>query len=119
MMKIKMALFIILSCYVMKCFSSDGKADSLLQAPKKEIQHAHIYDQNKELRIENLKRQLLHIPEANVESTLKIYNNIFEEYRSFKFDSAYVYVNKMIGLADRYHNQDKVIEGKILAGSIL
>src|SRR4051812_22414984 len=73
-------------CLIFTSVFSQGKSDSLLNVLKKEISKAPIYDQQKELRILNLKRKL---NKGNSQSFLfqhNLYENIIEEYKAYKYD---------------------------------
>lgn len=100
-------------------YSQIGKSDSLLTVLKSELARGQIYDQNKQKQINGLRLQLLHTDSTNFDAQFDLYSKIFEEYRSFKFDSAFVYVRQMIGIAGRFNKNDHLIRSKMLLGSIL
>ena len=105
-------------CLISTSVFSQGKSDSLLNVLKQEISKAPVYDQQKELRILNLKRKL---NKGNSQYFLfqhNLYKNIIEEYKAYKYDSAFVYANKMIALASRFNKKHELIEDEILLGNI-
>ncbi|ANH80845.1 hypothetical protein A8C56_07495 [Niabella ginsenosidivorans] len=117
MNKIVFALFFLLgSC---NGFAQNIRSDSLLRVLKSELTREDHYDQAKEKRIAMLRGALLHTDSTQFNTQFNLSSEIFEEYRSFKFDSAFVYVKKMIDLSERFQKKDSLIHSKILLGSIL
>jgi len=100
-------------------YSQHKKSDSLLTVLKSEIARENIYNQAKEKRIKGLRFQLLHTDSTNFNTQFDLYSKIFEEYRSFKFDSAFVYVKGMIDLSEHFQKKDHLIQSKMMLGSIL
>lgn len=100
-------------------YSQNKKTDSLLTALKSELARENFYDQKKEKRINGLQFQLLHTDSTNFNARFNLYSKIFEEYRSFKFDSAFIYVKKMIDISWRFQKMDPLIRSKMMLGNIL
>jgi tetratricopeptide (TPR) repeat protein len=100
-------------------YSQNTKSDSLLTLLKLELTRENRYDQDKEKRITRLRSALLHTDSANFNAQFDLYSTIFSAYRSYKFDSAFVYVRKMIDLCEQFQEKDNGIRSKILLGSIL
>ncbi|NIG54869.1 DUF6377 domain-containing protein [Chitinophaga sp. Cy-1792] len=94
-------------------------SDSAFQLLKSELSKEHIYDKAKEKRIARLQQTLQHTGSSEAETRFHLYSDIFGEYSYFKFDSAYVYVNKMIATATQSGNRDELIKSKILLGKTL
>lgn len=113
-------LFVLLSLLI--CFngySQNRKSDSLLTVLKSELARGHFYDQAKEKRIKLLQFQLLHTDSTDFNAQFELYSKIFEEYHSFKFDSAFVYVRKMIDISGKFQKKEHLIRSKMLLGTIL
>jgi len=117
MNKISFVILFLLS-YI-NVYSQNKKSDSLLTILKSELNREHYYNQQKEKRISLLRFQLHHTDSTNFSTRYGLYSKIFEEYRSFKFDSAFVYVKGMIDLSEQFREKDSLIRSKILLGSIL
>ena len=100
-------------------YSQNTKSDSLLTVLKLELTREIVYDQAKERRINQLRSAWRHTDSANFNAQFDLYLKIFEEYRSFKFDSAFVYVKKMIDLSEQFQKKDNLIRSKIMLGSTL
>ncbi len=100
-------------------YSQNGKSDSLLTVLKSELARTHSYDQDKQKRINLLRFELLHTDNSNFDAQFNLYSKIFEEYRSFKFDSAFVYIKRMIDISAKFNKNDNLIRSKMMLGSIL
>ncbi len=72
---------------------SSGKTDSLLAVLKTELSKRKIYDDQKEYRIKKLKSSLSRTSANALEDQYKIYKELYEEYKVYQFDSAYVYTS--------------------------
>jgi hypothetical protein len=95
------------------------KTDSLLTELKRELTRKKIYDDQKEAHIKQLKKSLSAIPAANYNSRYQLYGKIYEEYKVYQFDSAYVYINKMQDVSNLLHDAPKQNDCKIKLGFIL
>ena len=116
----KKILFVLL--FLPACFKGYAQAissDSLVAVLKTELSRESIYDLEKEKRINLLRYQLLQTPASDLKAQFDLQSSIFEEYRSFKFDSAFVWASRMIALAERSGDKDRLIQGKITLGSTL
>ncbi|SFD86936.1 hypothetical protein SAMN05518672_103605 [Chitinophaga sp. CF118] len=100
-------------------YSQNPKSDSLLTILKSELARENLYDQNKEKRINLLRFQLLHTDSTNFNAQFDLYSKIFEEYESFKFDSAFVYIKRMIDISEKFKKKDILIRSKMMLGSTL
>ncbi|HEX6428916.1 MAG TPA: DUF6377 domain-containing protein [Niastella sp.] len=117
MNKILFVLLLLPGCFT--GYSQNTKSDSLLTLLKLELTRENGYDQDKEKRITRLRSALLHTDSANFNAQFDLYSTIFEEYRSFKFDSAFVYVRKMIDLCEQFQQKDNLTRSTIMLGSTL
>jgi hypothetical protein len=118
-MKIKILLLKTLLLTGFYGYSLNPKTDSLLTVLKAEIGKENIYNLDKERRIKLLRHQLLNTSTTDFDAQYGFCSKIFEEYRSFKFDSAFTYANRMINLSERFGKRNNLIESKILLGSTL
>src|SRR5438309_10131330 len=84
-------------------FSSD-KTDSLLTVLKTELARKHIYDDQKELRIKSLKKQLQASTKNDFNTQYNICGKLYEEYEVYQYDSAYVYSQKLLNISFLTHD---------------
>lgn len=109
-------LFLVIFRYT--AFAS-SKTDSLLTEVKRELIKKKTYDNQKEARIKKLKASLSSVPLINYNSRYWLCSNIYEEYKVYQFDSAYVYINKMRNISDILHDGAKQNDCKIKLAFIL
>lgn len=108
--------FLLTSIY---CYSQNFSSDKILKVLKTELEKEDRYDFNKEKRIKQLQQKLLLTDSKDFNSQYNLHFRIFDEYRSFKFDSAFMYVRKMIALSQKFNQLDNLTDSKILLGSTL
>ncbi|OQP57276.1 hypothetical protein A3860_12030 [Niastella vici] len=111
-------LTICLLSYTLGVLASDT-TDSLLARLKTEIEQKAMYDHQKEQRISMMRDSLQQLPAGNSAQQFQLCSRLYEEYKSYKYDSAYVYVSRMSPLADRMHDAVKVNYTKMKLGFIL
>jgi len=95
------------------------KTDSLLAQLKVELSKKNSYDNQKELRIKSLKQKLAATPKSNLNAQYLICERLYEEYKSYQSDSAYVYTQKLIRIAHDTHDVVKQNESNIKLGFLL
>ncbi|HVW94538.1 MAG TPA: DUF6377 domain-containing protein [Mucilaginibacter sp.] len=83
---------------------STVKTDSLLAQLKVELSKKKMYDGQKERRIRSLKEKLATIPRSNLNAQYSICGKLYEEYKVFQFDSAYVYTQKLMAISHSAKN---------------
>ena len=98
---------------------ASSKTDSLLMVLKKELVKKKVYDDQKEARIEKLRNLLLNTPQTNYVKLYELCSNLYEEYKVYQFDSAYVYTNKLLDLSHQLKDQSKEYDSKMKLGFIL
>ncbi len=108
-------------CFLILSFAafSNSKTDSLFNNLKLEFDKKNVYDHRKEVNINNLKSRLHRIPTNNLKTQFEICNKLYDEYKSYQYDSAYVYANKLQGLSSAMHDKAKEDFSKIKIGFIL
>jgi len=109
-------LFLVI--FVCPAFSV-GKTDSLLTVLKVELSKRKIYDDQKERRIKNLKEKLAAIAQNDFNTQYDICGKLYEEYKVYQFDSAYVYTQKLIAISKHTSNAVHLNESKIKMGFLL
>ena len=100
-------------------YAQNIRADSLLNVLKAELGKEKHYDNIKEAKIAQLRNQLRRTSNANFDARYKILLDLFEEYRSFRFDSALIYANQMIAYSKKYDKQNERNSIEIQLGGIL
>jgi hypothetical protein len=111
----KLSFFILFGVMNVVGHAQNFRTDSLLKVLKSELGKESFYDLEKEKGINLLRFQLLNT--SGYHEQFLLYSKIFEEYSAFKFDSAFVYVRKMIDLATQFQQRDDLIHSKILLGN--
>lgn len=96
-----------------------SQRDSLIKALNEAITNAKFYDAEKLKRIDNLKAGFKLSPNINPELQYNLAVLLYEEYKSFKFDSAFVYAQKMQQLATGLNDSSKINIAKIKISFIL
>jgi hypothetical protein len=109
-------LFLLLFGY--SAFSSE-KTDSLLTVLKTELGRKKIYDDQKEARLKTLKIQLARVPKKNYGAQYAICYKLYDEYKVFQFDSAYVYTQKLLNISQITNDVTKQHESRIKLAFIL
>lgn len=89
----------------MPCFAfSSNIQDIELQDFKTELNKRSFYDKQKEAAIDNYKSELQNVADSDLHARFRLFNNLYDEYKSYKYDSAYVYAKKMYALGERLQN---------------
>src|SRR5580693_3740348 len=86
---------------------SSKKTDSLIAVLKVELSRKNVYDDQKELKIKKLKSVLSHISANALEAQFDLYNKLYEEYKVYQFDSAYVYTSKLELISQKLNDKPK------------
>ncbi len=73
------------------------------------------FDQIKVNRINKLK-STTQTNNSNPENLYSLYDSLYHEYRSYIYDSAYVYVNKLYKVAHTLNDQDKITASLVKKG---
>lgn len=111
-------LFLILLLIPYAAFSS-SKTDSLFDQLKNEFNQKGVYDSQKESRIRELKYSLERTSKANYQNQFAICLKLYDEYKSYQYDSAYIYASRMLDLSRQLKDKAKEDYSKIKIGFIL
>jgi hypothetical protein len=110
-------LFTLLLAYPAVCDAAG--TDSLLAVLKAEISRKNIYDGQKQNRI----KQLKHLQQTTSNSdNIRQYDiclKLYDEYKSYQYDSAYVYVNKLKNISLALKDVQRIYYCQIKLGFIL
>ena len=93
--------------------------DSLLNVLKKEIGRKSIYDNAKQKRIQALKLQQANLSQYDYNNKYELSLKLYDEYKSYQYDSAYVYVNKLKDLSVSMNDMSRAYYSQIKLGFIL
>jgi len=98
---------------------SSTKVDSILVVLKIELSRKNIYDDKKDLRIKALKVKLGITSKTNFNAQYDLCSKLYEEYKVYRFDSAYVYTQKLLGISKSIKNVSKENETRMKVGFLL
>ncbi|MDB5111187.1 MAG: hypothetical protein JWR67_2301, partial [Mucilaginibacter sp.] len=98
---------------------SDTKTDSLFDQLNRELNNKKNYDHQKEAAIQKLKESLKTTAPNNLQVQFNICTKLYDEYKSYQYDSAYVYAIKMQDLSHLLKDKSKYDYSKIKIGFIL
>jgi hypothetical protein len=98
---------------------SSAKTDSILAQLKIELSRKKIYDTQKELRIKKLKAALGATPKTNYNVQYNICGKLYEEYKVYQYDSAYVYTQKLLSISKITKDVSKEYDSKIKVSFLL
>jgi hypothetical protein len=101
---------------IVKTSTGQSHTDSLLQQLKSIIENRDVYVQEKLSRIVHLKEAAA---KENKGDRYELYLKIYEEYKSFIYDSAFHYAVKIQRISYALHDPVKVASSKIKLGFIL
>ncbi|MFZ6008720.1 MAG: DUF6377 domain-containing protein [Bacteroidota bacterium] len=113
----RLAWVLILLLGSVKGVSQDN--DSLITLLKQEIEQRDIYVQQKLERIESLKLTLSRIEELTLPQQFELYNNLYHQYKTFIYDSAFHYGQKLIQTAYKLGDKSKIDYARVKIGFIL
>jgi len=96
-----------------------SKTDSLFDQLNRELNNKSIYDHQKEADIQKLKRSLKTVPANNLQAQFSICTRLYDEYKAYQYDSAYVYATKMQDISHQLKDKSKGDYSKVKIGFIL
>ncbi len=115
-----MRKYLLLLLLFIPCIAfSASKTDSLFDELNRELANKKTYDQNKEQAIQKLKRSLRATSPNNLQAQFSISAKLYDQYKSFQYDSAYVYVTKMQDISRQLNDKSKYDYSRIKTGFIL
>ncbi|WP_117381111.1 DUF6377 domain-containing protein [Mucilaginibacter terrenus] len=111
-------LLFIFSLLPFVLFADNGNGE-LFDELKTEFSKKHAYDKKKEEQIQVIKTTLRQLPASDLNGQFEVCNKLYDEYKSYQYDSAYVYANKLLSLSQSLHDKSKEDFSKIKMGFIL
>lgn len=109
--------FLFISFFLLCALSTSAQTDSLLQELSKVIENKEAFIQEKQQKIEQLQDRL--DDDISLEEKFKIYNQLHDEYRAFKYDSAFSNAVKLHEVARQLNDPTKVTYAKLRLGHTL
>lgn len=113
------ALLLLLLLVVPAAAFSSSKTDSLFERLKNEFDRKSVYDGRKEQNIRELKQSLARTPGTDLQRQFAICLKLYNEYRSYQYDPAYVYASKMQQISRQLNDKGKEDNSKIKIAFIL
>jgi hypothetical protein len=114
----KYLFFLLFSLVTFSANATTG-TNTLLEELKNEIAKKNTYDGSKEIRIQKLKAYQSKLSKTNYDAQFDTWDKLYTEYKSYQFDSAYVYVDKMILLSKVTGNKKKEYYSNVRMAFIL
>jgi tetratricopeptide (TPR) repeat protein len=112
-------IVLVLSIFTCLSVSSKSKTDSLLYVLNATIKDSSKYDADKIRAIERLKKESGTIKNNDWMLQFKINEQLYQEYRVFNYDSAFVYTKKMQVIGEKLNNLSLIASANINFGFIL
>lgn len=105
-----------LLCLIIPQVSGQSGTGDLLQELDRAIAQRGEFDKAKRTRIDELKRAL---PGGSLREEFNLTTRIFDEYKSFVYDSAFRYAMRLQALATRTNDPARIYQSKINLGFVL
>lgn len=86
---------------------------------KLEVSRKKLYDGQKEKVIQSIRQQLKNTALTNSEKQFNFCAQLYEQYKSYQYDSAYVYADKMLVLSQLLKDKARIADTKVKTGFIL
>ncbi|AFD07959.1 DUF6377 domain-containing protein [Solitalea canadensis] len=98
---------------------ANGVPDSTLIKLDAAIDNHQFYEDQKIKQLKVLKERAQRSEKLSLEQQYKLYSALYDEYRSYSYDSSFVYINKLRAIADKLNDPVKQEAVKIKLGFIL
>jgi hypothetical protein len=98
---------------------SSPKTDSMLTVLKAELLKKKVYDNKKEARIRKLRLSFSNNLNKDIHNRYNIYSKLYEEYKVYQFDSAYVYTAKLENISHEPNDKPKFYDSKVKLAFVL
>lgn len=112
---LKKILIIVLFAFSLVCQNKISAQKVNIDSLDYYISHQSLYNHQKEHRINQLKKTII-LNSADNNKLYSVYVALYEEYRSYIYDSAYVYTEKLIHISSSLKDSDKIVLSKIKLG---
>lgn len=88
--------------------------DSILSALDRKIEESKLFSEQKEIKLNKLRQQLQTL--SNNSDRFEVTSMLYREFKSYKYDSAYAYAERMLKYAQLVNNSNLICESKIALG---
>ena len=105
-------IILVILCLQFASLLHAERLDSMFVELDKYIVQSSYYMNQKENKIHKIKKELQNTSKVSFEQ-LHHYAALFEEYKSYKYDSAYVYAIKTLDIANKLKDPGKIVEAKV------
>jgi len=112
-MKFKFLLSLIISFICCSDVYSRLEKDSLLNELIKAINDSKLYDAGKLESIQRIEKSFKNSINYSLSQQYDFYQKLYEEYKIFRFDTAYVYAGKMEEIASALKDTSKITQSRI------
>jgi tetratricopeptide (TPR) repeat protein len=112
-MKLKLPLFLLASLFYCSVVYSHPENDSLLNELNKTINNTKLYDGKKREDIAVIKNSFNDSQNSSLPLKYEFYQKLYEEYKYFRFDTAYIYALKMQQTAFALGDPSRITESNI------
>ncbi|HVD97014.1 MAG TPA: DUF6377 domain-containing protein [Cytophagaceae bacterium] len=110
----RFSLLLLLGCLYSFTSYPLSKTSDLLDELDKEIAQRQYYESQKIARLDSLKSILaVYVKKNELLSQYELREQIFEEYKPYVYDSAFVYANELLKTAYRIGDKQKIQQAKI------
>lgn len=109
----KLVLLILLLAKTLAGFAND------FEQLDQELSKKSSYDKQKETDIRKLKKQFDGVSSSNPQNQFKLCTQLYDQYKSYQYDSAYVYAEKLQVLSRLLKDPAKEADSKVKLGFIL
>ena len=115
----KKTLVIVIYSFLMFPMLVLAQREHVLNELKAELNKRAVYDGQKELRIKQLAALILKTPASEPETQYALYNRLYEEFKVYNFDSAFICTKKMLQIGEATHDRNKQHESRLKQAFIL
>ncbi|MGI4729237.1 MAG: DUF6377 domain-containing protein [Janthinobacterium lividum] len=100
-------------------FSCSAQTETELNQLNAELAKKNSYDQQKEQLIQNLRKNLHHTASSDYKNVFAYCSLLYNQYKSYQYDSAFVYADKLNQLSKLLSNRSEIADSKVKLGFIL
>ena len=97
-------------------YSQSGGTDRLLNVLNKAIEASPKYDEEKQRNIELLKKSFIERKNDDLPALFNIYLQLYEEYKVYKYDSAFSYARQLQATAIQLGDPNRIVYARLKLG---
>ncbi|WP_460925276.1 DUF6377 domain-containing protein [Pontibacter brevis] len=112
------SVLLVLFLYALPAFPAED-TDNLLRELSQTIENRETFDREKRERITKLKQAIENEGDASLVQQFNLYNKLYHEYRSFKYDSAFTYALKLQKTANQLQDSTRITQSRLNLSFIL